>query len=106
MQMTPAIKGQLTKIMNFHSDVQHLSAFRQMRANAVRKVFTKLMPREQAKHAARKFLSKLAIGIIGVSLAYHGQMPTVKAPVYVNLGQSQFVNAPVVPTVTVVRLGR
>jgi len=43
MTLTPAIKGQLTKA-------------RKSGIRAVRNVFEKVLPPEQAKHAARKFL--------------------------------------------------
>lgn len=52
MQLTPAIKGQLTKAAKraqAHGDV--LVLFRD-----VRRVYEHIMPREQAKHAARKYL--------------------------------------------------
>jgi hypothetical protein len=47
MTLTPAIKGQLTKAAQYPSP---------LRLRAVRKQFEKLMPPEQAKHAARKYL--------------------------------------------------
>lgn len=47
--ITPAIKGQITK----------LAACKEPRRiyNAARAVFMKHMPREQAKHAARKYVA-------------------------------------------------
>jgi len=46
--ITPAIKGQLTKAYKLYGP--HPDLFR-----AVRRVFERVMPREQAKHAARKY---------------------------------------------------
>jgi len=51
MNITPAIKGQLTKAAK-------LPTFGQ-KFRAVRAVFIRYMPRQQAKHATRKYLSHL-----------------------------------------------
>ena len=55
--LAPAIKGQLTKIVNTaqkqagQGGVTHGTLY-----HAVRKVFLKVFPPEQAKHATRKYL--------------------------------------------------
>jgi hypothetical protein len=61
MVLTPAIKGQLTKARNSVyialSDYGHASLiFKGERIRAVRAVFAKHLPAEQAKHATRKYL--------------------------------------------------
>ena len=53
MKLTPTIKGQLTKAYKQYGP--HPDLF-----GAVRKIFGKVMPAEQAKHAARKYCSELA----------------------------------------------
>ncbi len=53
MHLTPATKGQLTKAVKTYGP--HPGLF-----GKVREIFNKVMPREQAKHAARKFCAKLA----------------------------------------------
>ena len=61
MTLTPAIKGQLTKATKIdavHSQGEHGSRYG-FRFNRVRAVFEKIMPREQAKHQARKYLVTL-----------------------------------------------
>ena len=55
MTLTPAIKGQLTKAVkaanaNTPQPAGHLYRM-------VRLIFEKIMPREQAKHQARKYLA-------------------------------------------------
>lgn len=68
MKLTPAIKGQLTKAIkqgtaDMHSEVTIDScldfAFGDKKTirQRVIDVFNKYMPREQAKHAARKYLT-------------------------------------------------
>ena len=55
MTITASVKGQLTKAIN-KIDVE----FRDMpsfRFNAVRQVFARHMPSEQAKHATRAYLA-------------------------------------------------
>lgn len=55
MVLTPAIKGQLTKARN--SVYIALSDYgKGERIRAVRAVFAKHLPAEQAKHATRKYL--------------------------------------------------
>jgi hypothetical protein len=54
MQMTPAIKGQLTKAVNEwrkNSSVGGEHLYRSLRT-----VFARHMPAEQAKHATKKYL--------------------------------------------------
>ena len=51
MTLTPAIKGQITKALNHAVNYG-------MQVLGVRRIFQKYMPREQAKHAARKFLAE------------------------------------------------
>lgn len=53
MKFTPTIKGQLTKAYKAYGPHPDLYA-------AVRRIFAKLMPPEQAKHATRKYLAELA----------------------------------------------
>lgn len=48
MTMTPAIKGLLTKARKTSSPI-----------HAIRAVFARHMPKQQAKHAARKYLAAL-----------------------------------------------
>ena len=67
MNLTPAIKGQLTKATTYKSkntlDALEAHAieteFLRTRTTRVRAIFTKLMPKEQAKHATRKYLAQL-----------------------------------------------
>jgi hypothetical protein len=54
MQMTPAIKGQLTKADNAFN--------RQQRFSQLRKVFSRHMPTEQAKHATRAYMDRVPYG--------------------------------------------
>jgi hypothetical protein len=59
MQLTPAIKGQLTKAVKIdqvHSHGMHGSRYG-FCFNRVVAVFQRMLPREQAKHAARKYLA-------------------------------------------------
>lgn len=65
MTITPAIKGQLTKAVKAHNPGNTFNidqAVYQIRArfNVVRDIFAKHLPREQAKHAARKYLASIA----------------------------------------------
>jgi len=53
--LTSAIKGQLTKASNANPNATPGLQL-QARFNAIRKVFAKYMPREQAKHATRAYL--------------------------------------------------
>lgn len=53
MIVTPAIKGQLTKA--YKQFGPHPDLF-----GAVKAIFARHMPREQAKHAARKYCADLA----------------------------------------------
>jgi len=46
-KFSPAIKGQITKAHKTHKDAPSLH-------NALMTIFLKLMPREQAKHAAKR----------------------------------------------------
>jgi len=57
MQLTPAIKGQLTKAINTASSAAYPNEQRQFVLRGIRHVFQKVLPREQAKHAARKYLT-------------------------------------------------
>ena len=50
MKLTPAIKGQLTKAVKANNG-------RQWTFLQVWSIFLKVMPREQAKHATRKYLA-------------------------------------------------
>jgi hypothetical protein len=55
MTITAAIKGQLTKSINkIDAEFRDMPSFR---FNAVRQVFARHMPSEQAKHAARSHLA-------------------------------------------------
>jgi len=56
MILTPAMKGQLTKILKANPNTTPGLQL-QYRIEAVRAYFAKHMPREQAKHAARKYLA-------------------------------------------------
>lgn len=51
MQITPVIKGQITKAIKAHSG-SNLQTF-----YAIKSVLMKYMPREQAKHAAKRYLA-------------------------------------------------
>ena len=53
MSLTPSIKGQLTKARN--ASLSPSETF-----NSIRRIFEKHMPREQAKHASRKYLASLS----------------------------------------------
>lgn len=63
MTLTPAMKGQLTRITKQHVAISKMSPFyanqTQYRYGKVREIFTKIMPAEQAKHAARRYLSSV-----------------------------------------------
>ena len=69
--LTPAIKGQLTKAIN--ASIGHTAKdtklaetytlFRGEQLRAAKKVFGSIMPREQAKHAARKYLATGAVAL-------------------------------------------
>ena len=50
MNLTPATKGQLTKAVKISDD--------SVRFNTIRKVFSKFLPAEQAKHAARSYIAE------------------------------------------------
>jgi hypothetical protein len=50
--LTPAIKGQLTKAYKAYGPHPDLYG-------AVRRIFERVMPREQAKHATRKYLAEV-----------------------------------------------
>lgn len=54
MQLTPAIKGQLTKALKQANDK---STGNQIVFGTVRNILARQMPKEQAKHAARKYLA-------------------------------------------------
>ena len=68
MQLTPAIKGQITKALQAESKnqpfidepIQKYQAYLFRRRLAVRRVLERIMPREQAKHAARRYLRQVA----------------------------------------------
>ncbi|MDR3750115.1 MAG: hypothetical protein P4K94_01380 [Terracidiphilus sp.] len=51
--LSPSIKGQLTKAYKAYGP--HPDLF-----GAVRRIFERVMPREQAKHAARKYVMEVA----------------------------------------------
>jgi hypothetical protein len=55
MQLTPAIKGQLTKALHKQW------ANRQYLIWELRSIFQKAMPAEQAKHATKQFLTQHAV---------------------------------------------
>lgn len=64
MTLTPAIKGQLTKaIKTTHAVDATGTTYNRGGAPAViaaiRPIFAKQMPREQAKHAARRYLASI-----------------------------------------------
>jgi hypothetical protein len=63
MVLTPAIKGQLTKVRNHHPDTNEFWQSKGVHypplVHGVRAVFAKHMPREQAKHAAKQYLATL-----------------------------------------------
>jgi hypothetical protein len=48
MKLTPALKGQLTKAIKANGKTH----------STVRSFFMKFMPKEQAKHATRKYLAQ------------------------------------------------
>jgi hypothetical protein len=52
MTITPAIKGRITKAINSLPTINP-----RLRRHAVFQFFLKRMPREQAKHATRKYLA-------------------------------------------------
>lgn len=52
MTISPAIKGQLTKAVKASED-------KVTRYRSVKKIYQKIMPMEQAKHATRVYLSVL-----------------------------------------------
>lgn len=52
MTLTPAMKGQLTKAVKATTEQANRYA-------SVRKIFSKHMPAEQAKHATRRFLANV-----------------------------------------------
>lgn len=54
-QMTPAIRGQLTRAVN-RSEVGFDTNQKHAMRREVASVFAKHMPREQAKHMARRYL--------------------------------------------------
>lgn len=61
MILTPAIKGQLTKAVNsFKSADLALFNNRVAAFKLVRAIFARHMPKEQAKHATRKYLAQIA----------------------------------------------
>ena len=57
MTLTPAIKGQLTKATN---QMRKENAGMRDFKLAIRGVFLRHMPRQQAKHATRKYLATIA----------------------------------------------
>ena len=64
MTITPAIKGQITKaIKSTHAIADNGVTYNRGGAPAViaaiRPIFARHMPREQAKHAARKYLATI-----------------------------------------------
>jgi hypothetical protein len=59
MKMTPAVKGQLTKALKSTHAPQAGNLAYGARFNAIRPIFAKHMPAEQAKHAARKYLASI-----------------------------------------------
>lgn len=54
LKITPAIKGQITRLSS-------ATGTPRARYNAARAVFMKHMPREQAKHAAKKWVYELSL---------------------------------------------
>lgn len=56
MTITPAIKGQITKAIK-SIPTTHGGSY--AKVTAIRPIFAKHMPREQAKHAAKRYLSAL-----------------------------------------------
>jgi hypothetical protein len=71
MTLTPAIKGQLTKARNNATQYGGIM-YQQYRAN-VFAVFVRIMPREQAKHATRKYLQ--GAGVVNCNkLATNGKV--------------------------------
>ena len=59
MQLTPAIKGQLTKAVNAANSAAYPNERRQFVFRGIRRVFQKVVPAEQAKHAARRYLTAI-----------------------------------------------
>jgi hypothetical protein len=59
MKLTPAIKGQLTKIVKAASPAEAGDLEADYLYSKLRVVFLRHMPPEQAKHATRKYLSTL-----------------------------------------------
>jgi len=57
MQLTPAIKGQLTKAVKQWKSSP--AQYGDVAFSNIRHIFQKAMPPEQAKHAARKYLTTL-----------------------------------------------
>lgn len=57
--LTPAIKGQLTKATKLKSSGNWTNGNGTF-YSAVRGIFAKIMPREQAKHAAKKYVNQVA----------------------------------------------
>lgn len=59
MQLTPATKGQLTKAVNA---MRNRGACEATRFVTIRSIFRRAgMPRQQAKHATRKFIAELGL---------------------------------------------
>lgn len=58
MNLTPQLKGQLTKALNKSGEEDICSHISQRMFNDVRRVFGKILPAQQAKHATRKFLAE------------------------------------------------
>ena len=63
MTLTPAIKGQLTKVLNsFRLPDGRITDYAENGASVlhtrIRAVFARHMPAEQAKHATRKYLAQ------------------------------------------------
>jgi hypothetical protein len=56
-KLTPAVKGQLTKAVKASKNDQEIYGRSFLYGN-VRQVFERIMPREQAKHAARQYLAE------------------------------------------------
>lgn len=68
--LTPAIKGQLTKAVNIDSTFSYAAHSSRVgyRFARVRVVFERHMPREQAKHAAKRYLRTLQLIIVSAQI--------------------------------------
>jgi hypothetical protein len=64
--MTPAVKGQLTKAANLQrivlaqGEITHEKARQELHTN-VKNIFRRFLPREQAKHATRKYMGHVQL---------------------------------------------